>query len=126
DAQFFDISPREAERMDPQQRVALEVACEALERAGIALPSLRGSSTGVFFSSYHNDYTFLQYDDLESVSSRTLTGTLHSVIPNRISYALGLRGPSMTVDSACSSSLVSTHLACQALRSRDCELAIVG
>ena len=126
DAAFFDISPREAERMDPQQRIALEVACEALERAGIPLPALRGSSTGVFFSSYHNDYTLLQYEDLESVSSRTLTGTLHSVIPNRISYALGLRGPSMTVDSACSSSLVSTHLACQALRSRDCELAIVG
>jgi len=126
DASFFDISPREAERMDPQQRVALEVACEALERAGFALSDLRGSNTGVYFSSYHNDYTFLQYDDIESVTSRTLTGTLHSVIPNRISYALGLRGPSMTVDSACSSSLVGCHLASQALRNRDCDAAIVG
>lgn len=126
DAAFFDISPREAERMDPQQRIALEVACEAVERAGIPLSELRGSATGVFFSSYHNDYTLLQYTDLKSVTGRTLTGTLHSVIPNRISYALGLRGPSMTIDSACSSSLVGVHLACQALRSRDCEMALVG
>ncbi len=126
DARFFGISPREAERMDPQQRVALEVACEALERAGLPLLSMRGSATGVFFSSYHNDYTFLQYQDLESVNGRTLTGTLQSAIPNRISHTLGLHGPSLTVDSACSSSLVGTHLACQALRSRDCDIALVG
>jgi len=126
DAAYFGISTREAERMDPQQRLALEVACEAIEAAGIPLDALRGSSTGVYFSSYHNDYTFLQYSDPAAINGRTLTGTLHSVIPNRISYLLGLRGPSLTVDSACSSSLVATHLACQGLRSRDCRLAIVG
>src|SRR5690606_30696998 len=97
-----------------------------IEHAGIPLSALRGTTTGVYFSSYHNDYGLLQYADLNNVSGRTLTGSLHSVIPNRISYALGLRGPSMTVDSACSSSLVAAHLACQALRSRDCDAALVG
>ena len=126
DAAYFDITGREAERMDPQQRIALEVTCEAIERAGIPLSSLRGSATGVYFSSYHNDYTQLQYADRPTVSGRTLTGSLHSIIPNRISYSLGLRGPSMTIDSACSSSLLSCHLACQALRNRECELAVAG
>ena len=126
DAAFFDISPREAERMDPQQRIALEVACEAFDDAGIALHRLRGSDTGVFFAAYHNDYTLKQYSDVDGIGARTLTGTLHSVLANRISYTLALHGPSLAVDSACSSSLVATHLACQALRTRDCNLAIAG
>src|SRR5690554_3937168 len=126
DAAYFDITAREAERMDPQQRIALEVACEAVENAGIPIDALRNSATGVFFSSYHNDYEHLQYADPASVSGRTLTGSLHSVIPNRISYALGLRGPSMSIDSACSSSLVACHVAAQSLRNRDCDVALVG
>src|SRR5690606_15050108 len=89
DAAFFDISPREAERMDPQQRMALEVSCEAIERAGIPFDQLRGSATGVFFASYHNDYALMQYADPDTITSRTLTGTLHAVVANRISYALG-------------------------------------
>jgi acyl transferase domain-containing protein len=119
DAAFFDISPAEADRMDPQQRVALEVACEAIEHSGIPLTALRGTDTGVYFASYHSDYALLQYGDVESINARTLTGTLHSVLANRISYSLGLHGPSLAVDSACSSSLVAVHLACQALRTRD-------
>lgn len=126
DAAYFDISPREAERMDPQQRLALEVSVEAIERAGIPLDQLRGAPVGVFFASYHNDYTLLQYADPDTITSRTLTGTLHALVANRISYVLGLRGPSLAVDSACSSSLVATHLACQALRSRDCDVALAG
>ncbi|MEM7417087.1 MAG: beta-ketoacyl synthase N-terminal-like domain-containing protein [Gemmatimonadota bacterium] len=126
DAGYFGISPREAECMDPQQRIALEVACEALERAGVPLDSVAGTDAGVFFASYHDDYALMQYGELASVSARTLTGALQSVVANRISYALGIHGPSMAVDSACSSSLVTTHLACQALRSRDCDLAITG
>lgn len=126
DAAFFDISPREAERMDPQQRLALEVACEAVAHAGIPLRALRGTDSGVFFASYHNDYTMMQYADLNGVGARTLTGALQSVVANRISYALGLHGPSLAIDAACSSSLVATHLACQALRSRDCDVAIAG
>ncbi|HWV56592.1 MAG TPA: beta-ketoacyl synthase N-terminal-like domain-containing protein, partial [Longimicrobiales bacterium] len=126
DAEFFGITPGEAAAMDPQQRIALEVACEALEDAGVPFEALRGSATGVYFSVYHNDYAFLQYSDQAAVGARTLTGTLHSVLPNRISHVLGLHGPSVMVDSACSSSLVGVHLACQALRARDCDMAVVG
>src|SRR5690606_40526473 len=81
---------------------------------------------GVCFPSYRDDDEHLQYADPASVSGRTLTGSLHSVIPNRISYALGLRGPSMSIDSACSSSLVACHVAAQSLRNRDCDVALVG
>lgn len=126
DAAYFGIPAREAERMDPQQRIALEVTYEAIERAGIPLAALRGTAAGVFFASYHNDYALLQYADPDGVTARTLTGTLHSVVSNRISHLLGVHGPSLAVDSACSSSLVATHLACQSLRSRDCDVAIAG
>ena len=83
---------------------------------GCRTQGLRGTRTGVYIASYHSDYARLQYNDLEAIDSRTLTGTLHSVIPNRLSYLLDLRGPSMSIDTACSSSLVAIHLACQSLR----------
>ena len=126
DAPFFGILPREAEQMDPQQRVFLEVAIEALDDAGIPRERLRGSRSGVFIASYQNDYSQMQYSDLEAIDARTLTGTLHSVLANRLSYFLDLRGPSLSIDTACSSSLVAVHLACQSLRAGESELAIAG
>ena len=126
DAGYFGILPREADRMDPQQRLVMEVAIEAVDDAGLPHGQLRGSATSVYIASYHNDYTQLQYSDPERIDPRTLTGTLHSVIPNRLSYLLDLRGPSISVDSACSSSLAAIHLACQGLRSGETELAIAG
>lgn len=126
DAGFFGVLPREAERMDPQHRFFLEVAVDALDDAGLARERLRGSRAGVFVASYHNDYTNLQYSDLESVDARTLTGTLHSVLANRLSYLLDLRGPSLSLDTACSSGLVAVHLACQSLRNGESDLAIAG
>jgi acyl transferase domain-containing protein len=101
DAGFFGILRREAERMDPQHRVFLEVAVDALDRAGLPRERLAGSRTGVFVASYYNDYQQLQSRDRELIDSRTLTGTQHSVLANRLSYLLDLRGPSVSVDTAC-------------------------
>jgi acyl transferase domain-containing protein len=126
DAAFFGIPAREAERMDPQQRVFLEVAIEALDHAGLTRERLAGSRTGVFVASYHNDYAQLEYNNPEAIDARTLTGTVHSVIPNRLSYLLDLRGPSISVDTACSSSLVAIHLACQSLRYGESDIALAG
>lgn len=126
DAGFFGILPREAERMDPQHRLVLEVACEAFDDAGFSHPRLRGSRTGVFIASYHNDYTQLQYGDVADIDERTLVGTLHSVLANRLSWFLDLRGPSLSIDTACSSSLVAVHLACQSLRTGETDCALAG
>lgn len=126
DAGYFGILAREAERMDPQQRLFLEVAIEAFDDAGLPRERLRGSRTGVYVASYHNDYTQLQYADIEAVDARTLTGTLHSVLVNRLSYLLDLRGPSLSLDTACSSSLVAIHLACQSLRLGESDIALAG
>ncbi|WP_165950209.1 type I polyketide synthase [Actinomadura sp. GC306] len=123
DAEFFGISPREAVSMDPQQRILLEVVWEALEQGGIAPGELAGSRTGVFAGIYHSDYRGLQTAEPDAYSS---TGTAHSVAVGRISYLLGLRGPSVAVDTACSASLVSAHLACQSLRLRETDLAVAG
>lgn len=126
DAAYFGILPREAEQMDPQQRLFLEVAIEAIEHAGLTREQLAGSRTGAFVASYYNDYAQLQAADPQAIDSRTLTGTLHSVLVNRLSYLLDLRGPSVSVDTACSSSLVAIHLACQSLRHGECDAAIAG
>jgi acyl transferase domain-containing protein/acyl carrier protein len=126
DAAFFGISPREATRMDPQQRLMLEVVHEALEDAGLSRERLAAGQTGVFVSSYHNDYSRLQTADLHDIDAYTSTGTAHSIVANRISFLLNLHGPSLTVDTACSSSLVAAHLACQSLRLGECDLALVG
>jgi acyl transferase domain-containing protein/NADPH-dependent curcumin reductase CurA/acyl carrier protein len=126
DAAYFGVLPREAERMDPQQRLLLEVAIEALDDAGLSEAHLKGSRTGVYIASYHSDYAQMQHSDLAAIDARTLTGTLHSVVANRLSYLLDLRGPSLSIDTACSSSLVAIHLACQSLRSGESDLAVAG
>ena len=126
DADFFGITPREAEAMDPQQRMLLEVAWEALEHAGIPPDSLGGSRTGVMMGVYYNEYQSLSAQSAEMVSAYTGTGNAHSVTVGRISYLLGLRGPAVAVDTACSSSLVAVHLACQSLRLRESDLALAG
>jgi acyl transferase domain-containing protein len=126
DANYFGILPREAERMDPQQRILLEVAIEAIDDAGFPHDQLRGSRTGVYIGSYQNDYAQLQHNDIKGIELRTLTGTLHSVIANRLSYFLDLRGPSISIDTACSSSLVAIHMACEGLRFGEIDMAIAG
>lgn len=126
DAPFFGIIRREAEKMDPQHRIFLEVAVEALDHAGLSRSTLAGSPTGVFVASYYNDYAELQLADRESIDARSLTGMLHSVLANRLSYLLDLRGPSLSIDTACSSSLVAVHLACQSLRSGESRVALAG
>ncbi|AFZ28245.1 amino acid adenylation enzyme/thioester reductase family protein (plasmid) [Cylindrospermum stagnale PCC 7417] len=123
---FFRISPREAERMDPQQRLILEVAWEALENAGLAPDKLAQSQTGVFMGISSYDYGVLQVKDLESINAYSGTGNAFSIAANRLSYLLDLHGPSVTIDTACSSSLVSLHYACQSLQIGESELCLVG
>ena len=126
DADFFEISPREAARIDPQQRLLLEVAHEALEHAGLPGDSLRRTQTGVFAGACGAEYGYLATADLSQVNAWSGTGGALSIIANRISYFFDLRGPAVAVDTACSSSLVAVHLACQSLRLRESELALAG
>ena len=124
DPHFFGISPREAMQIDPQQRLVLEVAWEALENAALASADLAGSATGVYIGLSSHDYDRLRGGgDLDLYSA---TGAALSIAPNRLSYLLDLRGPSVAVDTACSSSLVAVHLACQSLRSGETTLALAG
>jgi acyl transferase domain-containing protein/NADPH:quinone reductase-like Zn-dependent oxidoreductase/SAM-dependent methyltransferase/acyl carrier protein len=128
DATLFGISLREARSMDPQQRLFLQTAWEALEHAGIAPDTLSGSSTGVFCGVTSSDYTYLQVAarDPALLDAHFTSGIAHSVLSGRLSYLLGLQGPSITIDTACSSSLVAVHQAIQSLRRGETRLAIAG
>ncbi|MFE7980413.1 type I polyketide synthase, partial [Streptomyces shenzhenensis] len=127
DPGFFGISPHEARAMDPQQRLMLELSWEALEDAAIVPASLGGSGTGVFVGAIWDDYrNVVARAGTASFSQHTMTGMGRGLIANRVSYALGLRGPSMTVDAAQASSLVAVHLACESLRRGESRMALAG
>jgi acyl transferase domain-containing protein len=126
DAEFFGVSPREAEVLDPQQRLLLETAWEALERSGLTRERLRGSQTGVFVGITTSDFGRRLARTTEQIDLYYVTGNTLNMSAGRLSYTLGLRGPSLAVDTACSSSLVAVHLACQSLRARDCKLALAA
>ena len=112
--------------MDPQHRLLMETAWEALENAAICPARLAGSQTGVFVGCGNSDYWRLVYGDEERIDAYSALGNAFSVAAGRLSYFLGVHGPSMTVDTACSASLVAVHLACQSLRSGECTLALAA
>jgi myxalamid-type polyketide synthase MxaE and MxaD len=126
DAAFFGITPREAPYVDPRQRLMLEIVWEALEDAGIPPCSLAGSQTGVFIATLTSDYSDILMRDLRRAEAYSGPGTANCVVANRISYFLDLHGPSVTLDTACSGSLVALHMACESLRSGECSLALAG
>nr|WP_263974219.1 type I polyketide synthase [Streptomyces albicerus] len=127
DADFFGIAPNEAAMMDPQQRLMLELGWEALEDAGIVPAHLAGTRTGVFVGAIWDDYAIRLYKHgTQRIDRHSVTGLHRSIIANRLSYTLGLGGPSLAVDAAQSSSLVSVHLAAESLRAGECTLALAG
>ena len=128
DPQFFGISPREAPYIDPQQRLLLETAWEAIEDAGVVLDLERGTDIGVFVGVSHNDYQNIQggATDRSGISAHSPTGSAHSIAANRISYCFNLQGPSMAMDTACSSALTAVHVACEHIRAGRCNMALAG
>lgn len=126
DAGFFGISPREAAWLDPQQRLLLELAWEAMENGGMPPSRVAGSDCAVFVGISGLDYGIRGLDDLASFSAHTMTGNTLSIAANRLSYVFDLHGPSMAIDTACSSSLVALHQACNALRTGEASMAMVG
>ncbi len=126
DASFFGISPREADQMDPQQRLLLELAWEAMENAGQPPASLAGTETGVFVGISSLDYGTRSLDDISVVDAHFMTGNTLSIAANRLSYVFDLRGPSMIMDTACSSSMIALHQACRSLQMGEVPTALVG
>jgi acyl transferase domain-containing protein/acyl carrier protein len=126
DAEFFGIPPREAERLDPQHRLLMEVIWESLWDARLAPEKTAGASHGVFVAIYNNDYFRLQFSNTADINAYTSTGTSHSTAVGRISFLLDWKGPSIAIDTACSSSLVAIHMACRSLRTNECDMAVAG
>lgn len=126
DAEFFGITPREAESMDPQHRMLLELTWEALEDAGIPATSLAGTRTGVFIGLCNSDYGRMLMEDRDDIDAYSSFGLAGSIAAGRISYFLDSKGPSMVVDTACSSALSAVHLACKSLILGESKLALAG
>jgi len=128
DSQFFGISPREAHSLDPQQRLLLEASYIALENAGLPPFDLQGSATGVFVGLSFDDYAqrSVRSGDLTQIDAFSSLGNTRSIAAGRISYVFGFQGPTMQLDTTCSSSLLAVHLACQSLRSGESNLALAG
>ncbi len=125
DAEFFGLSPREARLMDPRQQLALKTAWWALEDAGLPGWSLRGQPVGVFLGASNSEFGGFHVD-LSALGQQSATGIANSILSNRLSYVLGVTGPSLVVDTACSASLVAVHLACASLRAGECNVALAG
>jgi len=126
DAQFFGLSPREAELLDPQHRIFMETVWKAIEDAGYKASDFSGTKTGIFVGICSMDYTELFRENRIEIQAQTTTGNAHTMLPNRISYFLNIHGPSEPIDTACSSSIVAIHRAIESMRNGDCNTAIVG
>ncbi|RDW68782.1 Polyketide synthase-nonribosomal peptide synthetase [Aspergillus mulundensis] len=126
DATFFNIKPADAEAMDPQQRLLLETVYEGLENAGLTMEGLRGSDTAVYIGLMNTDYADLIQDDVDCIPAYAGTGVSRSIHANRISWFFDWRGPSMSIDTACSSSMMAVHLAVQSLRSGEARVAVAA
>ncbi|KAK8062318.1 hypothetical protein PG997_014415 [Apiospora hydei] len=126
DNPFFEINNLEASYMDAQQRKLLEVVYESFENAGVPLSKVRGSKTGVYIGNFTNDFMIMQYKDPEYFSRYSATGSGPTVLSNRITHCFDLRGPSVVLDTACSSSMYALHFACLALDAHDCDAAVVA
>ncbi|KAM0800892.1 putative polyketide synthase [Usnea florida] len=126
DANFFDISRKEAKAMDPSQRLMLEVAYEAFENSGMPLDAVAGTNTSCYVGQFVSDYREMLFRDPDSAPTYTVTGTGTSLISNRVSWFFDLRGPSFTLNTACSSSMVALHEACESLRKGESEMSVVG
>jgi acyl transferase domain-containing protein/acyl carrier protein len=128
DGSFFDITPIEIESMDPQQRIMLELTHEAMENAGLNVREMIGSNTGVYVGIGSNDYQVRHFHsgDYNLVNPYSYTGSAGCAIAGRISYMMGLQGPSMSIDTACSASIIAAHVGSTALRNRECDMAVIG